>query len=51
MMELEHIYAKKLALIMEEYIKGNIDSEEYLIELERIEDWYKENLNATNSRN
>jgi len=36
---------------MEEYIKGNIDSEEYLIELERIEDWYKENLNATNSRN
>ncbi len=48
-MELEHIYAKKVALIMEEYIKGNIDAIEYQIELERLEDWYKENLNAPNS--
>lgn len=46
-MELEHIYAKKVALIMDEYIKGEIDALDYLEKLEDLEEWYEESSNAT----
>lgn len=45
-MSIENEYATKLGLIMEEYIKGNLDMEEYVAELDRLEDWYQENSNV-----
>lgn len=47
--KLENEYAEKLGLIMGSYIKGDIDSIEYQIELERLEEWYQGELKNDNS--
>lgn len=39
---LESEYAKKLGLVMESYIKGDIDAIEYQIELDVLETWYRD---------
>lgn len=47
-MTLDEEYTAKLMLIMEQYIKGDLDSVEYQIELERLEDWYDSQLGENN---
>lgn len=49
-LELENEYAQKLGLIMEAFVEDKIDVEEYEIELQRLDDWYKEQSDAIISK-
>lgn len=44
--ELENEYAEKLGIIMGQFINNKLDQVEYEIELERLEEWYQEQLKA-----
>lgn len=43
-MDLEKAYVQKLELLMTSYVKDEIDTIEYEIELERLDEWYQGEL-------